>query len=153
MKKIGCGIVSLPFVLIGFVILFEIFGMAVNHFGTWRQTEKLEKTVKKSFSDAQILDVYSETGNTSGTGNHVDMLSVVVFRTQEEYSSVEEKLYKSYPYDMWNCYLAKVAEMERERENYAPLYYEELDIPEDTDHCYLLYLCESAPFEDNIEGH
>lgn len=158
MKKIKYIIRSIFFVfflLIFGVIAFEIFGMVVNHSATLFQKSELKKTLKQEFSDVKILDDYSKTGNTSGTGNHVDMLTVVVFQTDEEFSVIQDKLSGRYDLDEWSFYVKKIDEMEQDRkeDGYTPYYYEYLDIPEDTSHCYLVFLCERAPFEDNIQGH
>ena len=52
----------------------------------------VEGNIMKSLQNVTVLDTYSETGNTSGTGNHVDMLSVVLFQTDDNVEQISEKL-------------------------------------------------------------
>ena len=130
LKRIAKVIISLPLILIGIVILYEVFGMCVNHLATARQTKKLVAALKEEVSDIELLDIHSETGNTSGTGNHVDCLSLITFSTKMPQSELENKMYKHYDYDEWMCYLAK-----------------------NEDGSYRFRLNTSAPFAGNIEGH
>lgn len=146
----------LPVLFIVGYIIFEMVGMTVNYYATKHQTRELERAVRKSIDDADMVDSYSETGNTSGTGNHVDMLSVVVFKTDKGKGDVEKFVKTSYPdIDEWGFYVEAIESMEKnKRENeWVPMYYEQLTLPEDKTDCYLVYLCTPAPFEDNIEGH
>lgn len=154
-KRIVKIIVCIPIVLILLVIAFEIAGMIVNHTATWRQTGKLQNVIEKELTNAEVIDTYSETGNTSGTGNHVDMLTVVVFRTDDSISDIEDKLKDHYEFDEWACWienLVTIAEI-HEQDSYRYQFCDEMDIPERSDNCYLMYLNQSAPFADNIEGH
>ncbi len=130
-KRIAGIIACIPMGLIVLWIAFEALGMMVNHTATGMQTRKLKNMIGTELTSSEIIDTYSETGNTSGTGNHVDMLSVVVFRTDDSLSDIENKLQDHHRYD----------------------YCDDMDIPEQLDHCYLLYVNENAPFADNIEGH
>lgn len=158
MKKIKYIIRMIVFILllpVLCIIAFEIFGIIVNHGATVFQKRELKKNLKQEFSDVRIIDDYSETGNTSGTGNHVDMLSVVVFQTNEEFMVVQDRLREIYDLDEWSFWIERIEELEQNHseKGYTPSYYKHLDIPEDTSHCYLVFLCEAAPFKDNIEGH
>lgn len=146
-------IVCIPIALILLVIAFEIAGMVVNHTATWRQTGKLQNVIQKELANAEIIDTYSETGNTSGTGNHVDMLTVVVFRTDDSISDIEDKLKDHYEFDEWSCWIEKMDIIEERRQDGYYKFCEKMDIPETSVHCYLMYLNQSAPFADNIEGH
>lgn len=129
MKRIIIVIISLPFILIGFYILFEIFGMCVNHISTDRQTKELTHNLTKAIADVEITDVYSETGNTSGTGNHVDSLSIVTFSSKKSLSEIKDSMSEYYEWDKGSCFV------------------------EERDGSYVFYLNTSAPFADNIEGH
>lgn len=129
-KRIAVAAISLPVLLILAVILFEIFGMCVNHAATNRQTRKLQEHLTNEIPDIAILDVHSETGNTSGTGNHVDCVSLVTFTTAMDTSEVQEIMSKFYNFDEWYCFV--------ERNDDGSL-------------CF--YLNMPAPFADNIEGH
>ena len=128
-------VICIPLVLIILVIAFEIIGMIVNHIATGMQTRELKNMIKTELTSAEIIDTYSETGNTSGTGNHVDMLSEILFSTDDSLDEIESKLQDNLEFDEWSCWI------------------EEVDIPGQTGQCYLLYVNESAPFADNIEGH
>jgi len=121
---------SLPIFLIVFFVLYEIFGMYINHMATKDQTDKLRTNLENEIPDIKIVKVYSETGNTSGTGNHVDCLSSITFSTEMQDFEIKESMSEYYDFDDWSCYVMKT-----------------------DDGNYLFYLNTSAPFENNIEGH
>lgn len=129
LKRTGLIILFLPVILITIFILYEIFGMCINHFATKKQTDRLRIHLENEIPDIRIINVYSETGNTSGTGNHVDCLSSVTFSTQMQESEIKNRMSEYYEFDAWSCYIAQT---------------------EDGD--YLFFLNTSAPFADNIEG-
>ena len=130
LKRIGIGFLFLPVFLIAFWVLYEIFGMCVNHIATKQQTEQLQAHLEQEIPDIEIINVYSETGNTTGTGNHADCLSSIIFSTQMQVPKLQEQLSKYYTFDDWSCCINTTE-----------------------DGCYLFYLNTSAPFADNIEGH
>lgn len=130
LKRIVEVIVSLPIILIILFILFEIFGMCINHLATKQQTDKLQTNLENEIPDLKIVNVYSETGNTSGTGNHVDCLTTIAFSTKMKKSEIEDCMSEYYELNEWYCFVEKTE-----------------------DGNYLFYLNTSAPFEDNIEGH
>ena len=121
---------SLPIVLVVVWVLYEIFGMCINHIATKEQTNTLRRNLEREISDIDIISVYSETGNTSGTGNHVDCLSFIIFSTQMQETEIEDCMSKYYVFDEWSCYVNKT-----------------------NDGYYKIYINTSAPFADNIEGH
>jgi len=104
--------------------------MCVNHIATKQQTDMLQANLEKQIPDIEIVGVYSETGNTSGTGNHVECLSSILFSTEMQESEIKDSMAEYYEFDEWSCYLTKTE-----------------------DGHYLFYLNMSAPFADNIEGH
>jgi len=128
-KRIFITILCLPFVLIGLYIIFELFGMCVNHASTDRQTKELKSNLEKAIDDIQFIDIHSQTGNTTGTGNHVDCLSIVIFSTDHSLEEIKEKMSGCYEWNEGSCFI------------------------EETEEGYLFYLNTSAPFVDNIEGH
>lgn len=130
LKRTGLVLLALPMILIAILVLYEIFGMCVNHIATRQQTDKLQTNLENKIADIEMISVYSETGNTSGTGNHVDCLSAVIFSTQMQEAEIEDSMSEYYTFDEWNCYINKT----------------------DDEH-YLFYLNTSAPFVNNIEGH
>lgn len=128
-KRIFTIMISFPFVLLGLFILYSLLGMGVNHISTYRQTKVLKANLEKTIEHIQITDVYSETGNTSGTGNHVDCLTRILFSTDSSLEEIKEGMSRYYEFSEWGCFV------------------------EETEEGYLFYLNTSAPFADNIEGH
>lgn len=129
-KRIGITVLLLPVLLIMAVIAYEIFGMAMNHRATDRQTGKLQADLRNEIEDMEIQKVYSETGNTSGTGNHVECLSIITFSTGMAEEEIKGRMSEHYAFDGWDCYI----ELEE-------------------DGSYTFYLRSSAPFPNNIAGH
>lgn len=130
LKILGITILFLPIALVVIWMLYEIFGMCVNHITTGEQTDTLRRNLESEIADIEIISVYSETGNTSGTGNHVDCLSRIVFATEMRKAEIEDCLSKYYAFDEWSCYVNQT-----------------------DDGYYTIYINTSAPFADNIEGH
>ncbi len=130
LKRIGIVLLSLPSLLIVLFMLYEVFGMCVNHMATKQQTDKLRKNLENEIPDIKIMNVYSETGNTSGTGNHVDSLSSITFSTKMQEVEIINSMSEYYHFDEWSCYVRKT-----------------------DDGNYLFCLNTSAPFKNNIEGH
>lgn len=129
-KRFGIVMISLPIALAAVWVLYEIFGMCINHVTTKDQTDTLRANLECEISDIEIISVYSETGNTSGTGNHVDCLSSIMFSTEMQETEIADCMSKYYDFDEWNCYVDKT-----------------------DDGYYKIYINTSAPFADNIEGH
>ena len=130
LKRTGLLLLALPFLCIVSFILYEMVGMYMNHRATERQTAGMQRNLEHEIPDIKILNVYSETGNISGTGNHVDCLSAITFSTEFQEDEIKHSLYEYYTFDQCSCYLEKL-----EGEG------------------YLFYFITPAPFEDNIEGH
>ena len=129
-RKILISLCLLPFLLIAALVIFELFGMCVNHIATARQTNQLKKVLAKEIGDIEILDIYSVTGNTSGTGNHVDCMSVATFSTAKQQTEIENILSEYYELNEWTCFVTS-----------------------SEDGAFTFCLITSAPFRDNIEGH
>ena len=68
-KRFGIVMLSLPIALVIVWMLYEIFGMCINHITTKEQTNTLRTNLESEISDIEIISIYSETGNTLGTGN------------------------------------------------------------------------------------
>lgn len=130
LKRTGLVLLSLPIILIIIVVLYEIFGMCVNHIATKRQTDRLKMNLENEIQDIKFVKIYSETGNTSGTGNHVDCLSSIIFSTEMQEFEIENSMSEYYEFNEWSCYVDKT-----------------------DDGNYLFYLNTSAPFKNNIAGH
>ena len=147
-------IVLIPVILIALFIALEALGAFVNWAATSKQTKQLQSNIMKSLQNVTVLDTYSETGNTSGTGNHVDMLSVVVFQTDDNVEQISEKLQVNYVFNEWNCWVEELKDViAAYQEGHYYSFCENLDLPENTDRCYVFYLNLDAPFSDNIAGH
>ena len=101
-KRICVIIMSLPVILIIVLITFEIFGMCVNHLATSRQTKELQSNLENEIDGIKIIDVHFQTGNLSGTGNHVECLSVVTFSTTLEECEIKKIMSKYYNIDNQN---------------------------------------------------
>lgn len=119
----------LLFLVVG-LVGYELFGMAVNHSAGAIQTKKLCETLEESFADTAILDIHEKTGHVSGNGNHVDMLTVIVFRTEKPYEDVLASLSPWNTSDGWGFDLQQLNVLEQSIKETG-----------------------SAPFVDNIEGH
>ena len=142
LRRIWKGILALPLVLLALLVLYEAAGMAVNHWAGGRQTREMVRHLEKTLPQTEILDRYTEVGNTSGTGNHVDLLSAVLFRTAADPETVQQVCRADGDLDEWSLWAA---------EQFPFL--EELAVPRDTEGCWLLYKNTGAPFPNNIEGH
>ena len=129
-KRLGIMTLFLPVLLAVIWVLYQIFGMGVNYMATREQTNTLRTNLESEISDIELIDVYSETGNTSGTGNHVDCLSSIIFFTEMEEAEIEDCMSKYYDFDDWSCYVDKT-----------------------DDGYYKIYINTTAPFADNIAGH
>lgn len=129
-KRFGIVMLSLPIALVIVWVLYEIFGMCINHITTKKQTNRLRMNLESEISDIKIISIYSETGNASGTGNHVDCMSSIIFSTEIQETEIEDCMSKYYVFDEWSCYVDKT-----------------------DDGYYKIYINTSAPFADNIEGH
>ncbi len=128
LKRIFIVILLLPLILIFAYIIFEIFGMCVNHISTANQTNELQNFLEDNITDIELLEIHSETGNTSGTGNHVDCLSKITFSTEMQIDEINNILSEIYDND-------------------------DFILNKDENGNYKLKLCTFAPFWDNIEGH
>ena len=154
-KELLIVLLALPAILVGLFVLYEVMGMAVNHTSSAHQTKNAIKLLNTELSSVEIIDSYTETGNTSGTGNHVDMLTAIIFKTDASLPEIEGLIDRNYGLDEWYC---RIEEMEKVAAFWeeAPIFYSyvsEMEVPDDLEHTYLLYINNSAPFVDNIEGH
>lgn len=154
-KRFFTILACIPILIILAFVVFEIVGAGVNHYETKKQTNTLKENIISVVQDAEILNTYSETGNTSGTGNHVDMLSAVLIKTKAGSSGLQNKLSDYYPSDDDCSFWADTADsvISKYGKSSLPSFYSELDVPKDMQDMYIVYLCRPAPFADNIEGH
>lgn len=123
--QIGITIVSIPIILIALFIVIEIVGCIANHATTDKQTKELTAYIEKSIEDASIIDTYSFTGNTTGTGNHVECESKITFNSDMSEDDVDRIFAAQYKY----------RELEKK------------------DGSYIITVYGDVPFPDNMEGH
>lgn len=141
LKKTGTILICIPGVLLFLFIIWELFGMAVNNVEASFKTDSLVNSISNMGDDAEILDTYTFVGNSSGTGNHCDLVSAVLVRT-EQYADLNYyvKFGRIYP----------LSEM---TEHFYAGWSKKLNFPEENANCYLVIEINSAPFADNIMGH
>ena len=154
-KELLIVLLALPAILVGLFVLYEVMGMAVNHTSSAHQTKNAIKLLNTELSSVEIIDSYTETGNTSGTGNHVDMLTAIIFKTDASLPEIEGLIDRNYGLNEWYCWIEEMEKIAAFRET-APYLYPfvaEMGVSDDLERTYLLYINNSAPFVDNIEGH
>ncbi|MGN0607244.1 MAG: hypothetical protein ACI4JM_12050 [Oscillospiraceae bacterium] len=139
LKRIFTVIICMPIVLIVLFIGYEIIGIAVNDYSANKQTKNLLEDIS-NVSDIEILDSYTYCGNT-GNGNHVDMLSLVLVRSDDEPKNSRYGNVRIRPYEN----LSDI--------NLQGKYYGSLNYPENKENLYVIVLNNPAPFYDNIVGH
>ena len=127
-------VTTLPFVYILQGIGFEVFGYFANHSATDKQTKELQAVIQREIEDVRITDVYSCTGNTTGTSNHVDCLSKISFSSNKDQEYISEILLKNCEKC---CNGREVFDLVLDFENGV----------------YTVTQVSQAPFRDNIEGH
>ncbi len=141
-KRIFIGIICIPFVLIILFTVYEFVGIAVNNYSAGRQTKNLIDNIE-NIESVEILDSYTYCGST-GNGNHVDMLSLVLVRTEYEPDEISCYIQSDEDYSIVSC--ENIAE-------YDSRFYNQLEYPENKGNCYIIKIFNSAPFVDNIMGH
>ncbi len=154
-KLIGICIVALPFLAIVLWIGFELVGMMVNSLAASKQTRQIQRNLQDAWQNVTIIDTYSETGNTSGTGNHVDMSSVVAFKVDEDLDEIIEKMSGGYEFNATDCWIQELDVVIAYHQNDSACYrfLDDMELPEDTEHCFIFVRNQPAPFADNIKGH
>lgn len=124
-------------------IMWELFCAAANNIsGRW-QTDSVLNGYSND-SDIKVLDKATFVGNTSGTGNHTEARTTVLVRANDimtvEYWTNGDEYY--------------ITSLSEEIPEYKLSRWErELDIPTDTEDCYVVEVYGSVPFPDSIVGH
>lgn len=143
LKISGIVIISLPFALIALYIVWEIFCALVNNISGVLHMQGVINGYRNSAS-IEVLDNVTFVGNTSGTGNHTEVRSTVLVQadsiTEIEYwtngdSYYITPLFEEVPeekYDRWS---------------------RELDLPYESDNCYVVEVYGKVPFRGSIMGH
>ena len=128
LKGIGIAVSSLIMLILA-IIIFEIYGMYANDKAADLQTEKLKADLISKIPDIEIISVYSEAKNASGTGDHVECVSDITFSTEMTESEIERVMSEHYNSNNEYCRLSK-----------------------EPDGSYSFYKETSAPFPKNIKG-
>ena len=127
--KILRKILLIPLCIIGLLIAWEAVGALVNTSAAAIQTRQMRRDLLDAVPDAVIEDVETKTGNTSGTGNHVDMFSMILFRSELTPEQIMDALPDRYTWDPFDCWVGSA------------------------DDVYVFFRNRPAPFRDNIAGH
>ncbi len=144
LKKIGIVLICIPAVLLFLFIGYELFGIVINNIYGQIHTDDMLMALSNN-SDIVVLDTYTFVGNSSGTGNHCDLLTAAVVR-----NDIGDIYSFYYATDKCADHIFSLSELqEYDYEKWSSL----LDFPEDETDCYLLIKIDSAPFKDNIQGH
>lgn len=144
MKKHKSRYVTFALTLLLIIHVLPMLGAAANSVSAHFQASDTAKQIQKS--GAEIIDSYTYTGNTSGTGNYVEAQSLFVVRTSDpdalsKQLSESEKYLSVYPAGETGMHFYMF-----EPDNF-------LDIPENSENYYVVAVIHSVPFPDNIMGH
>ena len=104
--------------------------MCANHAAAARQTRQLQAELTRRIEGITVVDARSETGNLSGTGNHVECASVVLFSAELTQGEIESAMaeYCAAQDAVWA-------------------------VKQTGEGVWRFYMERPAPFPDNIEGH
>lgn len=153
LKVTGITFLCIIIAAIALFVGYEVMGIIANEHAADKQEKALVGILESS--DADILDSYTFVGNSSGTGNHVDLLTLFIVRA-EDISVIEEVLEGAYEETAaFPLEYFAVTPLSQATNSYDPYarFVEEMAMPEDMENCYLVSYCNSAPFSDNIVGH
>lgn len=139
-------IICLPFAALFLWIIWQIIGAVGNQIAARQFTKEYSQYVLDTIPKTEILGTYTFAGNTSGTGNHCELKTVLVIHTETEHP--EDLLEFDYSMTDWMKPLEEALAWEFNKTD-------EMNLPEDldTENCYYISVIESAPFPDNITGH
>ena len=153
LKVTGITFLCIIIAVIALFVGYEVVGIIANEHAADKQEKALVGILESS--DADILDSYTFVGNSSGTGNHVDLLTLFIVRA-EDISVIEEVLEGAYEetaaFPLEYFAVIPLSQVTNSYDPYAR-FVEEMAMPEDMENCYLVSYCNSAPFSDNIVGH
>lgn len=143
LKITGIVIISLPFALIALYIVWEIFCALVNNISGVLHTQGVINGYSNCAS-IEVLDNVTFVGNTSGTGNHTEVRTTVLVRANDinelEYWTNGDSYYITPLFE-------EVPEEKYSRWN------RELEMPYESDGCYVVEVYGKVPFRDSIMGH
>lgn len=139
LKITGIVLLSLP----ALWLLWELFCATVNNISGILYTQGVMNGYSNS-SSIQVLDNVTFVGNTSGTGNHTEVRSTVLVKALNpqdlEYWTNAEN-YQITPLS------EEIPEYKLDRWN------RELEMPYESEGCYVVEVYGNVPFPDSILGH
>lgn len=143
LKISGIVILCLPLALAALLLLWEEFCSTVNNISGFFHTQNVLNGYSNT-RDIEVLGNVTFVGNTTGTGNHTEVRSTVLLRAESplavEYWTNGEN-YEIYPL------FHKVPEEKLDRWD------RELELPYESDGCYVVEVYGDVPFPDSIAGH
>lgn len=143
LKISGIVILCLPLALAALLLLWEEFCSTVNNISGFFHTQNVLNGYSNK-RDIEVLGNVTFVGNTTGTGNHTEVRSTVLVRAESplavEYWTNGEN-YEIYPL------FHKVPEEKLDRWD------RELELPYESDGCYVVEVYGDVPFPDSIAGH
>lgn len=143
LKISGIVILCLPLALAALLLLWEEFCSTVNNISGFFHTQNVLNGYSNT-RDIEVLGNVTFVGNTTGTGNHTEVRSTVLVRAESplavEYWTNGEN-YEIYPL------FHKVPEEKLDRWD------RELELPYESDSCYVVEVYGDVPFPDSIAGH
>lgn len=143
LKISGIVILCLPLAFAALLLLWEEFCSTVNNISGFFHTQNVLNGYSNT-RDIEVLSNVTFVGNTTGTGNHTEVRSTVLVRAESplavEYWTNGEN-YEIYPL------FHKVPEEKLDRWDM------ELELPYESDGCYVVEVYGDVPFPDSIAGH
>lgn len=143
LKMTGIVILCLPFALAALLLLWEIFCAAVNNISGFFHTQGVLNGYSNT-RDIEVLDDATFVGNTTGTGNHTEVRSTVLVRAKIPFA-IEYWTYGD-NYEIYPLF-HKVPEEKLDR------WGRELELPYESEDCYVVEVYGDVPFPDSIAGH
>lgn len=143
LKMTGIVILCLPFALAALLLLWEIFCAAVNNISGFFHTLDVLNGYSNT-RDIEVLDDATFVGNTTGTGNHTEVRSTVLVRAKIPFA-IEYWTYGD-NYEIYPLF-HKVPEEKLDR------WGRELELPYESEDCYVVEVYGDVPFPDSIAGH
>ncbi|MBP0982146.1 MAG: hypothetical protein J6A19_00325 [Oscillospiraceae bacterium] len=143
LKITGIVLLCLPFALVIIWLLWELFCAAVNNISGILHTQGVMNGYSNS-SSIQVLDNVTFVGNTSGTGNHTEVRSTVLVKALNPH---DLEYWTNYEYYQITSLSEEIPEYKLDRWN------RELEMPYESEGCYVVEVYGDVPFPDSILGH
>lgn len=143
LKITGIAILSIPFALAALLILWELFCAAVNNISGFFHTQDVLNGYSNT-RDIEVLDDVTFVGNTTGTGNHTEVRSTVLVRAKSPFAIeywTNGDNYEIYPL------------FHKSPEEKLDRWDRDLELPYESEGCYVVEVYGDVPFPDSIAGH